>query len=236
MHTDPATPQAPSAVHVKSLALRHGFDRVGITRPRGEHAPGWATNVVVLGLATPDDGFDYVTRLEFADGTRRWHKLAYEALTARAALLALDLTVRGVRCGPVTLEDSSRLVDLRAAAVEAGLGVLGLNGLVVDREFGPRVRWTALFVAPELPADRPLNEYYCNCCTLCWTRCPTGALGPNGLDRSRCVAEFAPSKEMMALQRTMRIEATPLTRLQCNRCITACPIGRGKVATYYDEG
>jgi epoxyqueuosine reductase QueG len=226
----------PTAAEIQTLARRRGLDRVGVARPRGEHAPPWARSVLVLGLATPDDAFDYITHLEFADGSRRWHKPAYEALTARAALLALDIISQGIRCLPVTFADSARLIDLRAAAVEAGLAVLGLNGLVLDREFGPRIKWTAVFVEPELPVGCPINDYYCNCCTLCWTRCPTGALGPTGLDRSRCIAEFAPSNNMMALQRKMRVEVTPLTRLQCNRCITACPVGKGKVTTYYDEG
>lgn len=224
------------AGEIKRLALSHDFDRAGIASPRGENLAGWVQSVLVLGMATPDDAYDHNLYLELRDGRRRWHKLAYEALTARAALLALDLTGQGVQCAPVIFDDSARLFDLRAAAVAAGLGVLGLNGLVLDRELGPRMRWTALFREPKLAADRPINDYYCASCTICWAQCPTGALGPNGLDRSRCIAEVAPSREMMALQRRMAAEVTSAARLQCNRCVTACPVGKDKVSTYYNEG
>ena len=113
-----------------------------------------------------------------------------------------------MRAQPLAFEGSAKLIDLRAAAVAAGLGVLGLNGLVLDREFGPRMRWTALFLEILLPPGRPVADYYCASCTICWARCPTSALGPNGLDRSRCIAEFAPSKEMMRLQRNLVREIT----------------------------
>ena len=85
------------------------------------------------------------------------------------------------------------------------------------------------------PADGPLNDYYCPSCTLCWNSCPTHALGPAGLTRSACIAEFNPTPEMATLQDTLERHPTPCTRLQCAACITACPIGSKTFAEFYRD-
>lgn len=221
------------AAMVMEMARAWDWDLVGICAPQGDGLPAWVRSVVVLGLYTPDDAYDFNTYVEIA-GRRRWHKVAYEALVARAALLALDLNARGVRAEPLTFVDSARLVDLREAAVRAGLGVRGLNGLVVTREFGPRVRFGAVFVEPQLPPDAPVPDYYCASCSICVSRCPTGALTAWGFDRSLCIAEFDPSPEMRAKQKREVKQITPFTRLQCNLCISSCPIGKRRAATWWD--
>ena len=226
-------PESHTVSLVKRLALQHDFDLAGICAPEGDGLPAWVRSVVVLGLYTPDDAYDFNTYVEIA-GRRRWHKMAYEAVVARAALLALDLSARGIRAEPLTFLDSASLVDLREAAVRAGLGTRGLNGLVVTREFGPRVRFGAVFVKPELPCDKPLSDYYCASCSICISRCPTGALAPWGFDRSLCIAEFDPLPEMLARQKREVKVVTPFTRQQCNLCISGCPIGKGRAVTWWD--
>lgn len=226
------TPEEIAAM-IKQMARERDWDLAGICAPQGDGLPHWVGSVVVLGLYTPDDAYDFNTYVEIA-GRRRWHKFAYEALVARAALLALDLNARGIRAEPLTFVDSARLVNLREAAVQAGLGTRGLNGLVVTREFGPRVRFGAVFVEPQLPPDAPIPDYYCASCTICISRCPTGALTPWGFDRSLCVAEFDPSPEMRAKQKRETKQITPFTRLQCNLCVSSCPIGKKRAGTWWD--
>ncbi len=225
--------KSETAALIKHLALERDFDLAGICAPEGDGLPSWVGSVVVLGMYTPDAAYDFETFVEIA-GRRRWHKLAYEALVARAALLALDLNTRGIRAEPLTFDDSASLVDLREAAIRAGLGVRGLNGLVVTRKFGPRVRFGAVFVEPELPPDRPISDYYCSSCTMCITCCPTGALAPWEFDRSLCIAEFDPSPEMLAKQKEEVHRVTPMTRLQCNMCVFSCPIGKNRAATWWE--
>lgn len=218
----------------KALAFELGFDLVGVLDPALSHAPGWVRSVLVLGYATLDEAYDYNVYVD-VQGARRWSKLAYEVVVARSARLALALRDRGVRAEPLTFEDSASLIDLRKAAVATGLGVLGKNELVVTARFGPRVRFGAVFTDLDLPYDRPLREYYCSSCVRCLSACPTGALGPSGLDRSRCLADFAPSREMLALQKQLLRQLSPFARLQCSACVTACPIG-SKVAVPYWDG
>ena len=149
--------------------------------------------------------------------------------------LAEDLRAGGLRAQALTFEDSLALVDLKRAAAEAGLGVLGRNNLVVTRRYGPRVRFGAVFVDADWPADGPLTDYFCPSCTLCRNGCPTGALGPGGFDRSRCIAEYNPTAEMIELQERLEPRPTPCTRQQCTGCITACPIGSRLAVRFYRE-
>jgi epoxyqueuosine reductase QueG len=224
---------ALDAYQTKTLALEAGFDLVGVLEPAHTHGPAWARSVLVVAYATLDEAYDYSVYVEVR-GRRRWSKLAYEVLVARAARLALALRDRGVRADPLTYEDSAAIIDLRRAAVAAGLGVTGKNELVVSRDFGPHIRLGAVFTDLPLPPDRPLSEYFCSSCSRCWSACPTGALGPEGLDRSRCLAEFAPTPEMLARQKREWRQLTPFTRLQCSACVTACPIGARLAYPYWD--
>ncbi len=220
-------------LETKRLALEAGFDLVGVLDPAHTHAPGWTRSVLVVGYATLDEAYDYNVYVEVR-GVRRWSKLAYEVLVARAARLALALRDRGARADPLAYEDSAALIDLRRAAVASGLGTIGKNGLVITREWGPHLRLGAVFTDLALAYDRPQSEYYCTSCSKCWAVCPTAALGPNGLDRSRCLAEFAPTPEMLARQKRAVRQLTPFTRLQCCACLVACPIGHDAGQPYWD--
>ncbi len=224
------------AAGVKRLALRFGCDLVGITLPQGEgfHLPEWARSVVVLGQATLDEAWDYTLYMLYR-GRSLWSKPVYERLMAIAGRLALVLEQAGFHSEPLTFEDSASLLDLRRAAAQAGLGVYGLNSLVVTREYGPRVRFGAVYTAAPLEPDAPLRAYYCSSCTICWGACPDAALGPNGLDRARCRAEFDPTPQLARLQEREEKRPSPAARLQCIRCMQACPIGK-KVGRPYVPG
>jgi len=214
------------AATAKALALETGFDKAGIVGPElASGAPDWTRSVLVLGLATLDEAFDYEMFIA-NDGHRRWHKFVYEVLEAKGARLVERLRAAGLRAASLLFDDSIRVIDLRVAAVAGGLGVRGDNGLVVSAEYGPRIRFTAVFTDADWDRDRPLGDYYCLNCTRCWGACPTGAIGPHGFDRSLCIAEFNPTPKMAARQQKMQTYPTPVTRLQCVACMTACPIGQ----------
>jgi len=223
-----------NAVAVKALARQLGADKVGITAPETFHLPDWTRAVIVLGQAALDEAYDYQLHIAYGS-VRLWSKWAYERLVALAGRLALALVEAGFRSAPLTYEDSLALMDLKEAAVRAGLGVIGRNTLVLTREYGPRIRFGAVYTSAPLEPDAPLSDYYCASCTICWGACPDRALGPNGLDRSRCRAEFAPTPEMACLQVREEKHPSPAARLQCIRCITSCPIGK-KVGRPYIPG
>lgn len=221
------------AKKVKARAAELGFDMAGIVRASEFDLPEpfrpWTRSVIVLGIATLDDGFDYSITIEY-DGSRHWSKHIYEFLEAKAATLAFWLIDQGFQARPLRFENSIAIIDLKKAAVLAGFGVFGKNNVVVHRTFGPRVRFVCVFTNADLEPDRPVTEYYCTSCSQCIGACPENALLTSGLIRSRCIAEFDPDEEMLKRQKAKNEHATFHTWLQCNKCLTSCIIGK-RIAT-----
>jgi ferredoxin len=64
-------------------------------------------------------------------------------------------------------------------AVNAGLGELGANGVVITREFGPRLRWCMISIDADIEPDKPANlnmAAYCDACRRCIKACPGKAI------------------------------------------------------------
>lgn len=73
----------------------------------------------------------------------------------------------------------------RHAAVEAGLGWIGKNNLLVTAEFGSHQR--LITILTDIPLDTNGQiENGCGKCNLCITTCPADALTEDGYDYERC--------------------------------------------------
>src|SRR5207244_9268406 len=66
------------------------------------------------------------------------------------------------------------LLSLPHAAVEAGLGTLGLNQQLLTPQFGPRVVLTAVLCSVDVECDKPMSEALCLGpeCGRCLKACP----------------------------------------------------------------
>ena len=71
------------------------------------------------------------------------------------------------------------LLSLPHAAVEAGLGTLGLNLQLLTPEFGPRVVLTAVLCSVDVACDRRIEQALCRgpSCGRCLKVCPGDAVG-----------------------------------------------------------
>ncbi len=64
-------------------------------------------------------------------------------------------------------------------AIQAGLGEYGRHGLLITKEYGPRVRLGKIFTNLPLSHDRPIQfgvEAFCNECRACTVNCPPNAI------------------------------------------------------------
>lgn len=69
----------------------------------------------------------------------------------------------------------------KKVAVEAGLGWLGRNNLLVTPQYGARVRLVTVLTNMPLRTDSPLKDD-CGICRDCLAVCPAGAIGENQED------------------------------------------------------
>lgn len=84
--------------------------------------------------------------------------------------------------------DSAPVME-RAWAVQAGLGWLGKNGLLLNKELGSFFFIAELIIDLELEYDQPFKKEYCGSCNQCLSACPTQALvKPYVLDARKCIS------------------------------------------------
>ncbi|MBN2806532.1 MAG: tRNA epoxyqueuosine(34) reductase QueG [Prolixibacteraceae bacterium] len=84
--------------------------------------------------------------------------------------------------------DSAPVLE-RAWAVQAGLGWIGKNGLLLNRELGSFFFIGELIIDLELDYDQPYQKEHCASCTQCLSACPTQAFAkPYVLDARKCIS------------------------------------------------
>jgi len=66
--------------------------------------------------------------------------------------------------------------SFKYAAVQAGLGIIGKNGLVLTPAYGPRIKLSVVISEAPLEGDNIAVEDLCDDCEICIKVCPSGAL------------------------------------------------------------
>ena len=119
-----------------------------------------------------------------------------------------------------------------AAAVKAGLGTRGRNGLLLTEDYGSWVFIGEIVTTLRIPAAQ--NELLlCNGCDLCIRACPTGALSENGFDETLCLSAITQQKKPLTPQQEDMIRQTGCA-WGCDICQKACPKNRGVKTTEID--
>jgi epoxyqueuosine reductase len=86
--------------------------------------------------------------------------------------------------------DSAPVLE-RSWAQRSGLGWVGKNGNLINKQNGSFFFIATLITDLELVYDDALAKDYCGSCTKCIDACPTQAILPNKeIDGSRCISYF----------------------------------------------
>jgi len=113
-------------------------------------------------------------------------------------------------------------ISQKHVAVAAGLGVFGLNNLVLTPQYGPRIRFGCVLTCQEFEPSSLLEGGLCkrNECQRCLEACPVDAL-KGGLDFNPLIGRE------MDKRRCFHYNYHELGGLHCGLCISVCPIGQG---------
>ena len=198
--------------------LRPGTVRVICVRMdygTGEDAAAWKT----LG----DGSRAYVAR--YALG-RDYHKLIRSRLQKLADRIAAQAGEFGYR----VFVDSAPVLE-RALARNAGLGWIGKNACVINKEAGSWFFLGEIYTDLPLPADAPASAH-CGTCTRCIDICPTQAIiAPNRIDARRCIS-YLTIELKSSIPEEFRT-AIGNRIFGCDDCQLACPWN--KFAKRFDE-
>lgn len=117
--------------------------------------------------------------------------------------------------------DTAPLAE-KQLAVEAGLGWIGRQSLLITPQYGSFVVLGELLLCEEADAyDAPFEGSRCGSCRACMEHCPTGAIvAPRVIDTHRCISCHT-------------IEQEPPTQVDlhgwifgCDACQSCCPYNR----------
>jgi epoxyqueuosine reductase len=115
-----------------------------------------------------------------------YHFVIKDKLTSLLKLLQEQIGDFGGRA----FVDSAPILE-RQWAKKSGLGWLGKNSLLLNRQMGSFFFLAELIIDLEAAPDPPMVSDYCGTCTKCIDACPTEAIvRPGIVDGSKCISYF----------------------------------------------
>jgi reductive dehalogenase len=223
---------------VKKAAKLYGADMVGISKmdrrwiytkgfhlvTRTEydiHIPDEYAYVISMAVAMDYEYYKYTPTFIAGADTG----LGYSRMAFTAGLLAKFLRQLGYKAIP-TGNDTAMSVPY---AIQAGLGELGRNNILITPKFGPRVRLCKIFTDFPLVCDEPMEfgaTEFCEACKKCAKHCPPQALphGPRSvepLNKSNAGGAF---KWYADMEKCFKFWAK--NACDCGNCIRVCPFNK----------
>ncbi|HEX9652752.1 MAG TPA: reductive dehalogenase [bacterium] len=148
-------------------------------------------------------------------------------------LLSLAQYIRNLGYGAIaSMNDTALTIPL---AIAAGLGEYSRMGLLITKEFGPRVRLGKIFTNLPLTPDQPMRfgvKEFCEICQRCVKACPMRAIFPGPpVDQPR-------NQSNLQGVRKWSIDAEKCFHYwvnqnsECSICMRACPYNKEYAKRY----
>lgn len=231
MHRCEIEDKAEMSRIVKETAITYGACKVGIT----EMNEDWLYSHDMKGdpIEVPD-GYDHaIVMLVKMDREALRHSpsmitavengSSYSKMAFLTGCMAQFIRALGYRAIPMG-NDTALSIPL---AVQAGLGDLGRNGLLITPEFGPSVKICKVFTDLPLEHDEPVDHgirEYCVKCKRCARTCEAGAIQ---LEDDPSFHTFSKCNNQGILRWAVNMDECYKFWIEnggdCSTCITRCP-------------
>ena len=121
--------------------------------------------------------------------------------------------------------DSAPVLE-RSWAQKTGLGWIGKNGNLINKQSGSFFFIATLITDLELDYDDPFIKDYCGTCTKCIDHCPTDAILPDKvIDGSKCISYFTIELKDALIPEAMKGKFDNWL-FGCDTCQDVCPWNR----------
>lgn len=130
--------------------------------------------------------------------------------------------------GSITLlkEKPVAFFSHRHAAYLAGLGTFGINNMLLTKKYGPRVRFTSIFTAADIPPDPVHQTSLCISCMQCVNACPVNALDGRNYPEGRMDKKSCATRSEALFKRYIS---------PCGLCIKVCPVGEDRTLYHRED-
>lgn len=229
----PLSDPAWMSKRIKEVARFYGADLVGITEVNEnwvyshyfERVSGdYGVNdipykyAIVMGIEMDWPGINQSPNAGASAATA----LAYSQMAILSASLAKYIRSLGypaIPCG----NDTAQSIPL---AIDAGLGELGRNGLMLSPEFGPRQRLCKVFTDLPLVPDQPIDfglQRFCETCHACASACPVDAIRFEDRTTERTSISNREGIRRWPVNVSRCYLFWQENGMDCSNCVAACP-------------
>jgi len=213
------------SIFVKRAARLFGASPVGVCKLNRDwlyadvDIPERFKNAIVIAVEMDADGIATSPAAPAAAATGvGYSKMAF--MLAGVGEFVRNLGYEAIQCG----NDTALSIPL---GIDAGLGELGRNGLLITPQYGPRVRLCKVLTDLPLEPDKPIEfgvKDFCKKCKLCAEYCEAGAIS---MDDEPSFEVACRSNNPGALKWYVYVERCYLywckNGVDCSTCIKVCP-------------